>query len=120
MTDEAIGRGFAALKPGTEYAALGDAARCRCNLMRAELGRQTYARAAMADFSLTFGFPIQLPNAIRLPRMLFGDFFVIGGQRSHARLVMPRCRTLPRNVKLCWRPDHRSYHQLWGFIRITS
>ncbi len=29
MTDEAIGRGFAALKPGTEYDALGDAARCR-------------------------------------------------------------------------------------------
>jgi DNA topoisomerase III len=29
MTDEAIGRGFAALKPGTDYDALGDAARCR-------------------------------------------------------------------------------------------
>src|SRR5450631_320567 len=29
MTDEAIERGFAALKPGAEYDALGDAARCR-------------------------------------------------------------------------------------------
>ncbi|HMC94770.1 MAG TPA: DNA topoisomerase, partial [Polyangia bacterium] len=29
MTDEAIARGFAALKPGAEYDALGDAARCR-------------------------------------------------------------------------------------------
>src|SRR3954453_22257843 len=29
MTDEAISRGFAALKPGADYDALGDAARCR-------------------------------------------------------------------------------------------
>jgi DNA topoisomerase III len=29
MTDEAISRGFAALKPGVDYDALGDAARCR-------------------------------------------------------------------------------------------
>jgi len=29
MTDEAIARGFAALKPGRDYDALGDAARCR-------------------------------------------------------------------------------------------
>src|SRR4051812_14112178 len=29
MTDEAIARGFAALRPGADYDALGDAARCR-------------------------------------------------------------------------------------------
>ena len=60
------------------------------------------ARVAMADFSLTFGSPIQLPSAIWLPRMLSGDFYAIGGQRSQARPVMPHCRTLKRNVKRCW------------------
>jgi hypothetical protein len=71
-------------------------------------------------FQLNLWIPDPTPKRDMAARMLFGDFYAIGGQRSHARPVMPHCRTLPRNVKPCRRPGRRSYHQLWGFIRITS
>ena len=44
----------------------------------------TCAQAATADFSSTFGFPIRLPSAMRLPKMRYGASSAIGDRRSRA------------------------------------